>query len=816
MATRQRSASQSRPSSPTRPKTSMRTRPPPFVPSSHTRVPSASRAPPAPAARAETPVDRPTSPTKITASITAGVKPIKKNLAFRRPMAPHTPLGSRPTTPSSPTRHDSPAAMLLTPHQVTTVTSHDVDVSVDMDDGPMLDSEDKVLVSVRVRPNKAGDGKDLAWIVNEKDDKIQLRPENARSGGAGTAEYRFDNILTGSDNKPIYNATAKAHVRAAMEGFNSVIFAYGQTASGKTFTLTGDDDQPGIIPRAMKDVFSYIRKHPKREFLLRASYLEIYNETIHDLLSPVPTPVQLKGSTLVPLREEVFTSPQGVKEILERGEGNRRTASTDWNERSSRSHSIFRLVIESRELAEASTPNHNMPPATPGGSRLYRDGGKPVQMSVLNLIDLAGSEKATSDKERTREGRYINTSLLTLGHVIQILGENAAKGKSDHVPYRSSKLTHLLQPCLSGDARISVICTVNAAPSAITETQSTLGFASRIKKVQLNAEKKELIDTEALIERYKAEIRALKQQLEEREREAPAMRRRLSLREQKDESKAVTDISKRINQLKGLILTSNTVDDNLCGPRPVSPSKIDFDLTPHQLREELFQAKRKIELQDLQIMSLETALEQRPLISTDAPESEKDKLIAELQQQVTELSLAARSCRGIPVEVDPALDGTTEQEWTARLKEMETAVAEKDAYAAECAKALEGEKQLRVKLEEANKAMHAFVRDIDLYITGKAAESRIAKPRSSGMGALAALDTNKTGELRRSSSDQDLEKKADPVLKRIRGQPSLLEQMPEELEMLMNQDDDFDMVPTAKATLKGLKPSTADKENLIG
>ncbi|EJT98848.1 kinesin-domain-containing protein [Dacryopinax primogenitus] len=781
---------------------------------SHTRKASASKAPST--TRSETPSERPVSPSKITAAITAGVKLAKKNPAFRRAMAPQTPQVSRPTTPSSPLRHDSPAALLFTPEKVTTVTSHDVDISADLDDAPMLDSEDKVLVSVRVRPNKAGDGDDIAWKVNEKDDSVQLRSEFARAGGAGTTEYHFDNIVIGSDNKSVYNVTAKAHVRAAMEGFNSVIFAYGQTASGKTFTLTGDEEQPGIIPRAMKDVFSYIRKHPKREFLLRASYLEIYNETIHDLLSPVPTPVQLKGTTLVPLREEVFTSPQGVKEILDRGDGNRRTASTDWNERSSRSHSIFRLVVESRELAsDASTPNPGVPPPTPGGSRLY-DGGKPVQMSVLNLIDLAGSEKATSDKERTREGRYINTSLLTLGHVIQILGENAAKEKSDHVPYRSSKLTHMLQPCLSGDARISVICTINASPSAITETQSTLGFASRIKKVHLNAEKKELIDTEALIERYKAEIRALKNQLEEREREAPSRHRRLSLRDQKDDSKAMTDISKRIKQLRGLILTSNTVDDGSSGPRPVSPSKVDFDLAPHQLREELFQAKRKLELQNMQILSLETALEQRPLISTDAPESDKDRLIAELQQEVRDLSVEVRGHERSSGDGAERADVQNEREWTERLRSMEASLAEKDAYATECAKALETEKQARARLEEANKAMHAFIRDIDLYITGKSMESRIAKPRVSGAGALGALDTNKTGDLRHSLIEQDSDKKGSALLKRIRGQPSLLEHMPEELEMLMNQDDDFEVVPQMKASVTGAKVSRENKENMIG
>jgi len=173
----------------------------------------------------------------------------------------------------------------------------------------------------------------------------------------------------------------------------------------------------------MKDVFSYIRKTPTREYLLRCSYLEIYNETIHDLLSPsslysTPTPspfsssltqtqanhgVQIQGVgnniILTPLREEVVTSLKGVKEVLERGYGNRRTASTDWNERSSRSHSVFRLVIESREkevggfsgspgTSGRATPSGRMTPcpgvpSTPGGARLQARGGRSVQTSVL-------------------------------------------------------------------------------------------------------------------------------------------------------------------------------------------------------------------------------------------------------------------------------------------------------------------------------------------------------------------------------------------------------------------------------------------------
>jgi centromeric protein E len=181
-----------------------------------------------------------------------------------------------------------------------------------------------------------------------------------------------------------------------MEGFNSVVFAYGQTASGKTFTLSGTEDEPGIIPRAMKDIFAFIRRTPTREYLLRCSYLEIYNENINDLLAPLSSPsqVQIQGTGnniwLAPLREEVVTSLKEMREVIKRGEGNRRTASTDWNERSSRSHSVFRVTIESRERGEGlnssensgrQTPGHC--PPTPGGPRLQAIGGRSVQTSTL-------------------------------------------------------------------------------------------------------------------------------------------------------------------------------------------------------------------------------------------------------------------------------------------------------------------------------------------------------------------------------------------------------------------------------------------------
>ncbi|KAJ3485246.1 hypothetical protein NLI96_g5073 [Meripilus lineatus] len=554
----------------------------------------------------------------------------------RSPLDQVTP---RPKTPSTPRREESP---IISEMDVSRIDPEEVlvdfqnieagDISAEIDEAMLKDavSDDKVLVSIRVRPSDSPS----IWDTTKQD--IKIGPQSGKAG----QEFHFDNILTGSENKPVYTAVARNHVYAAMDGYNSVIFAYGQTCSGKTYTLSGDPEEPGIIPRAMKDVFAYIRRTPTREYLLRCSYLEIYNETIHDLLAPPSTsaaqPVQIHGTgpniVLSPMREEVVTSLKSVKEVLARGEGNRRTATTDWNERSSRSHSVFRVVIESRERGSGSETNGTSSgrqtpgfrPPTPGGARLQARGGRSVQTSVLSLIDLAGSEKATSDKERTREGKYINTSLLTLGSVISTLAENSAKHKADHVPFRNSKLTRMLQPSLSGDARISVVCTINPSKDAIGETTSTLLFAQRIKKVQLHAQKREIVDTEALLERYRKEIEELKERLAEREAEAPARSRRLSAREQLDESRAMNDLNARIRQLTKLILTSQTVDETRGDEsRPASPVKIDFDMSPYQLQQELLAARRAIETQATQILSLEAALLARPVLPPDAPECEK-------------------------------------------------------------------------------------------------------------------------------------------------------------------------------------------------
>ncbi|KDQ51297.1 hypothetical protein JAAARDRAFT_41369 [Jaapia argillacea MUCL 33604] len=679
---------------------------------------------------------------------------------------PKTPNTSRPKTPNTPGRRSQSPFPHLTPESEMDVSRVDVeevlvdaenvevgDVSADIElamEEMKRDKEDKVLVSVRIRPSSQAP----AWSLSSsspsgQNNTIKLNPQHLKSSSTPPS-FHFDSVLTGSENKPVYNAVARNHVCAAMDGYNAVVFAYGQTASGKTFTLSGTEDEPGIIPLALKDVFAYIRRTPTREYLLRCSYLEIYNETIHDLLSSTGALVEIHGSSssstkgkgggetwLAPLREEVVTSLKGVKEVLERGNANRRTACTDWNERSSRSHSVFRLVVESRERDSSSsngggsrdglsasggsgsgrmTPGFR--PPTPGGPRLQALGGRSVQTSVLSLIDLAGSEKATSDKERTREGKYINTSLLTLGTVISTLADNAAKNKSDYVPYRNSKLTRMLQPSLSGNARISVVCTINPDGNAVGESTSTLLFAQRIKRVHLNAQKKEIVDTEALLERYKSEIDDLRRRLEEREAEAlvpvGAKSRRLSAQEQQEESKAMKDLNNRIRQLTKLILTSQSVDESKGDEsRPASPVKVDFDMTPYQLQQELLSARHQLETQSTQILSLEAALLSRSPLPPDAPEDSKDRLIADQAKTIKELEFVISGYEENLGEPLRAVREDVEKEWEGKLEREVKARKEKEVWAEELVRQLERERKMRTKLEEERKALAAFVTKFD-------------------------------------------------------------------------------------------------------
>ncbi|KAI9268598.1 kinesin motor domain-containing protein, partial [Helicostylum pulchrum] len=234
----------------------------------------------------------------------------------------------------------------------------------------------------------------------------------------------------------------------------------------------GTEAEPGVIPRAIKEVFSYIEEDTAgREYLLRVSYMEIYNEKIKDLLnsenkSPEIIEDKKNGVSVRNLKEVIVKTVKEVMTCINDGECNRHISATDYNEHSSRSHTIFQLVIESRSKGLPTNTNRS------------------VRVSQLNLIDLAGSEKVATDIERRKEGGYINKSLLTLGNVISKL---TSEEPSSHIPFRDSKLTRILQAALSGNARISVICTINPTLSSKDESLNTLRFAQRAKLIKTAA-----------------------------------------------------------------------------------------------------------------------------------------------------------------------------------------------------------------------------------------------------------------------------------------------------------------------------------------
>ena len=265
----------------------------------------------------------------------------------------------------------------------------------------------------------------------------------------------------------------------------------------KTHTIHGTNDDPGMIPLAVEGIFDSIQSTTDRVFTLRVSYLEIYNEIINDLLEPLNTNLQLredvkKGVYCERLKEDVVASPEQVFSLLGAGEAHRHVSKTRYNEQSSRSHTIFRMVLESQS----------------------RNAGKnsPVRTSILNLVDLAGSENAVKagSVSRAKETGFINRSLLTLGVVISKLSERSLQ----HIPYRDSKLTRILQSSLSGKAWIAVVCNISPSSGNLEETISTLKFASRAKKMKSSATINETEDQSALLNQYRAEIDRLRVELE--------------------------------------------------------------------------------------------------------------------------------------------------------------------------------------------------------------------------------------------------------------------------------------------------------------
>ncbi|XP_038126447.1 centromere-associated protein E isoform X2 [Cyprinodon tularosa] len=367
---------------------------------------------------------------------------------------------------------------------------------------------ESVKVCVRVRPvvereetaaSENGQPVQLFWKTDKKS-VCQI------DDGNSSKCFSFDRVFTAKEStSQLYQEIAKPLVVSTVQGYNGTIFAYGQTSSGKTFTMMGCDSNPGVIPLAVDDVFQTIKNFPKKEFLLRVSYMEIYNETVTDLLvdSRKRKPLEVRETInktiyVADLTEELVTTSKQALAWIKKGEKNRHYGKTKMNQRSSRSHTIFRMILESRERSDPASGEN-------------ADGA--IIVSHLNLVDLAGSERASqteTEGTRFKEGCNINLSLFTLGQVIKKLTDESQKGFTN---YRDSKLTRILQNSLGGNAKTVIISTIT--PVCLDETLSTLQFASTAKKMKNDPHVTEVSDDGALLKRYRNEIVDLKRRLHE-------------------------------------------------------------------------------------------------------------------------------------------------------------------------------------------------------------------------------------------------------------------------------------------------------------
>jgi len=278
--------------------------------------------------------------------------------------------------------------------------------------------------------------------------------------------FRFDNIFgQDSNTQDIYYKVVRPVTMAAMHGYNGTALVYGQTTSGKTYTMLGTPDKPGILPCTLCDIFTQIKKDKEHEYSISVSYMEIYNEVINDLLVPGSTNLKVKddaneGVVVAGLRKELLKGFEEAIDLVNYGEEHRCYRETSVHDNSSRSHTIFKVYIENKSKGESM-----------------------IKKSCLNLVDLAGSERLNEFDMRvevTGEAGYINKSLFVLTNVINRLAE----GKGGYIPYRDSKLTRVLSIALGGNSLTSIICTVSPAIMNFHQTLSTLRFATRAKIVE--------------------------------------------------------------------------------------------------------------------------------------------------------------------------------------------------------------------------------------------------------------------------------------------------------------------------------------------
>ncbi|KAF2210966.1 hypothetical protein CERZMDRAFT_85869 [Cercospora zeae-maydis SCOH1-5] len=379
--------------------------------------------------------------------------------------------------------------------------------------GPELEGgeETNINVVVRCRGRNDREVKENSGVVVSTDGIKGKKVELSMGPSAlSNKAYQFDKVFSpASDQGMVFEEVVAPILDEVLNGFNCTIFAYGQTGTGKTYTMSGDisDTLPipeaaGIIPRVLHTLFAKLGDESEKiEHSVKCSFIELYNEDLRDLLAADDhTKLKIfdeankngRTTTMVQGMEEthIKTASKGIK-LLRDGSHKRQVAATKCNDLSSRSHTVFTITVYQKRTSDA-------------GEDLICSG-------KLNLVDLAGSEniqRSGAENKRAAEAGLINKSLLTLGRVI-----NALVDKSSHIPYRESKLTRLLQDSLGGKTKTCIIATLSPAKSNLEETISTLDYAFRAKNIRNKPQVNQMISKKTLLREFTSEIEKLKSEL---------------------------------------------------------------------------------------------------------------------------------------------------------------------------------------------------------------------------------------------------------------------------------------------------------------
>ncbi|XP_020290854.1 kinesin-like protein KIF13A isoform X1 [Pseudomyrmex gracilis] len=380
-------------------------------------------------------------------------------------------------------------------------------------------ASDKIKVAVRVRPFNRRElelGTQCVVEMTGQQTILQHPTTMDKIDRNKPKTFAFDHCFYSLDpsvdnfasQDVVFDALGRDILDNAFQGYNACIFAYGQTGSGKSYTMMGSGDNKGIIPRLCDNLFDMIAKQQSSEltYKVEVSYMEIYNEKVHDLLDPKPNKQSLKvrehnvlGPYVDGLSQLAVTSFQDIDNLMTEGNKSRTVAATNMNSESSRSHAVFSVIL-TQTLTDS------------------KSGVSGEKVSRMSLVDLAGSERAVKTGavgDRLKEGSNINKSLTTLGLVISKLADqNSAnnKKKDNFVPYRDSVLTWLLKDNLGGNSKTVMVATISPAADNYEETLSTLRYADRAKRIVNHAIVNE--DPNArIIRELRQEVETLKEML---------------------------------------------------------------------------------------------------------------------------------------------------------------------------------------------------------------------------------------------------------------------------------------------------------------